>query len=419
MPFRIAEDQTGLAVIKVIGVGGGGGNAVNSMKRNGLKGIELISANTDKQALNDSLADVVLQIGPGITKGLGAGAKPDIGKHAALESMEDIKESIIGSDLVFVTAGLGGGTGTGAAPIVAKIAKDAGALVVAVVTKPFNVEGNVRNRNADEGWQELVAEVDTIITVPNDRLLAIAEKRGPMAEMLLHADSVLLHAVKGISDLVNTSGVMNVDFADLRTIMKEKGPAIMGIGRASGENRAMEAAQKAIDNQLIEDAGVDGARGLLINVAATPDTLDLMEFDEAAKFIQSKVDDEANIVLGAIEDETLGDEIVITVIATGIGGEIVDAREPVVTKLEKPTSVVKNKNPDFSPENMKYAQPAKRNEPSKDIFPRSNFESMDSAGKKQNLDKLTETNNVLGNKSSVGWNSEQLETPTYLRIKAN
>lgn len=418
MPFRIA-DHSGLAVIKVFGVGGGGGNAVNSMVRSKLQGVEFISANTDKQALNDSLADVVMQIGPGITKGLGAGAKPDIGKHAALESMEEIKASVAESDLVFVAAGLGGGTGTGAAPVVARIAKEAGALVVGVVTKPFNVEGTVRVRNADLGWKELNEEVDTIITVPNDRLLALAEKRGPMAEMLLHADSVLLHAVKGISDLVNTAGIINVDFADLRTIMKEKGPAIMGVGRASGENRAMEAAQKAIDNQLIEDTGVDGARGLLINVAATPDTLDLMEFDEAAKFIQSKVDDEANIVLGAIEDDTLGDEMVITVIATGIGGEIVDAVGTSAPIVENSRPVGKDKIVDFSADKMKYAQPATKNEPPKDIFPRSNFESMDSSAKKQNLDKLTETTNRLGSKSSVGWNTEQLETPTYLRIKAN
>ncbi len=233
MPFRMAESES-VAVVKVIGVGGGGGNAINTMVTNRLQGVEFIAANTDKQALNQSKADVCLQIGPGITKGLGAGADPETGCMAAMESLDEIREALKGSDMVFVTAGLGGGTGTGAAPVVAKASKELGALTVAVVTKPFSFEGKSRANNANEGWNELQNYADTIITVPNDRLLSIMQKNSKLSDMLSMADNVLLQAVKGITDLINVPGLINADFADLRTVMKEVGPAIMGSGSATG-----------------------------------------------------------------------------------------------------------------------------------------------------------------------------------------
>jgi cell division protein FtsZ len=259
MPFRMAESE-GVAVVKVIGVGGGGGNAINTMVANRLQGVEFIAANTDRQSLNQSKADICIQLGPGITKGLGAGADPETGNMAAMESLEEIRDALKGSDMVFVTAGLGGGTGTGAAPIVAKASRELGALTVAVVTKPFSFEGKFRTRNAEEGWQELQKYADTIITVPNDRLLSIMQKNSKLSDMLAMADNVLLQAVKGITDLINVPGLINADFADLRTVMREVGPAIMGSGSATGENRAVEAARKAIDNQLLEDYGIDGAK---------------------------------------------------------------------------------------------------------------------------------------------------------------
>lgn len=327
MPFRIAESE-GVAVVKVIGVGGGGGNAINTMVTNRLQGVEFIVANTDRQALNQSKADVCLQIGPSITKGLGAGADPETGNMAAMESLEEIKEALQGSDMVFVTAGLGGGTGTGAAPVVAKASKELGALTVAVVTKPFSFEGKYRSRNAEEGWQELQKYADTIITVPNDRLLSIMQKNSKLSDMLCMADNVLLQAVKGITDLINVPGLINADFADLRTVMKEVGPAVMGSGFSSGENRATEAARKAIDNQLLEDFGIDGARGLLINISASENSFTMAEFMEASALIQEKVDDDAKVVIGALYDDALGDELHVTVIATGVGG-MMDKKETI------------------------------------------------------------------------------------------
>ena len=321
MPFRMAESE-GVAAVKVIGVGGGGGNAINTMVVNRLQGVEFIATNTDKQSLDQSKADICLQLGPGITKGLGAGADPETGNLAALESLEEIKDVLKGSDMVFVTAGLGGGTGTGAAPVVAKISRELGALTVAVVTKPFSFEGKFRARNAEQGWEELHKYADTIITVPNDRLLSIMQKNSKLADMLSMADAVLLQAVKGITDLINVPGLINADFADLRTVMQEVGPAVMGSGCATGENRATEAATKAIDNQLLEDFGIDGARGLLINISATEESFTMAEFMQASALIQEKVDDDAKVVIGALYDDSLGDELHVTVIATGVGNTI-------------------------------------------------------------------------------------------------
>ena len=330
MPFRMAEEES-VAVIKVIGVGGGGGNAINTMVENRLAGVEFIVANTDMQALEKSRADVRLQLGPGITKGMGAGADPEMGKESAQESYEDLQEVMRGADMVFVTAGLGGGTGTGAAPEIAKLSKEAGALTVAVVTKPFYFEAKKRMRNAEAGWEKLKEYADTIITVPNDRLLGLMNKNSTLVDMMKMVDNVLLQAVKGITDLINLPGHINVDFADLKTVMKEVGPAIMGSGAAVGENRASEAAKRAIDNQLLEDVGIDGARGILINISAAEETLTMNEFMEASALIQEKAHDEANIIIGALFDESLGDELRVTVIATGISS--IDETE-TISQLE-------------------------------------------------------------------------------------
>ena len=316
MPFRMAEEES-VAAIKVIGVGGGGGNAINTMVENRLAGVEFIAANTDMQALEKSRADVRIQLGPGITKGMGAGADPERGKDAAQESYDDLVNALNGADMVFVTAGLGGGTGTGAAPVIAKICKEAGVLTVAVVTKPFYFEAKRRMRNAESGWEKLKKHSDTIITVPNDRLLTLMQKNSTLVDMMQMVDDVLLQAVKGITDLINLPGHINVDFADLKTVMKEVGPAIMGSGSAAGENRASEAAKRAIDNQLLEDVGIDGARGILINISATS-SLTMGEFMEASALIQDKAHEDANIIIGALFDENMGEELRVTVIATGI-----------------------------------------------------------------------------------------------------
>jgi len=326
MSFRVAEEES-VATIKVIGVGGGGGNAINTMVLNRLSGVEFIAANTDVQALEKSRADIRIQLGPGIAKGMGAGADPEVGRESAQESYDELKSVLQGADMVFITAGLGGGTGTGAAPIIAKISKESGALTVAVVTKPFYFEAKKRMRNAEAGWEELKEYADTIITVPNDRLLTLMQKNSTLVDMMQKVDHVLLQAVKGITDLINLPGHINVDFADLRTVMKEVGPAIMGTGAAVGENRAAEAAKRAIDNQLLEDVGIDGARGVLVNISATEETLTLAEFMEASALIQEKAHEDANVIIGALFDESCGEELQVTVIATGI--ESMDETETI------------------------------------------------------------------------------------------
>ena len=311
------REEKPVATIKVIGVGGGGGNAINTMVEHRLAGVQFIAANTDMQALEKSRADIRIQLGPNVTKGMGAGASPEVGRKAAEESLDDLSSAIADADMVFVTAGLGGGTGTGAAPVIAKLSKEQGALTVAVVTKPFYFEAKKRMKNAEAGWEELKKNSDTIITVPNDRLLGLMQKNSTMVEMMKMVDDVLLQAVKGITDLINLPGHINVDFADLKTVMKEVGPAIMGSGSASGENRAAEAAKRAIDNQLLEDVGIDGALGILINISATS-SMTMNEFMEASALIQDKAHEDANIIIGALFDENMGDELRVTVIATGI-----------------------------------------------------------------------------------------------------
>tara|TARA_B100000749_G_scaffold279661_1_gene273165 strand:+ start:150703 stop:152208 length:1506 start_codon:yes stop_codon:yes gene_type:complete len=316
--FELEENTNLGANIKVVGVGGGGNNAVQTMIEGGLTGVEFIVANTDQQALEANKAQSQIQLGRELTKGLGAGANPEVGKRAAIESYNDIVEKLDGADMVFVTAGMGGGTGTGGAPIVAKIAKELGALTIGVVTRPFIFEGKKRKRHADQGIQELKENVDTLIVIPNQKLLSIAGERTPLLETFKKADEVLLQAVKGISDLINIRGLINLDFADIRTVMSAKGMAIMGAGAGQGENRAVEAATSAISSPLLENIAIDGATGIIINVTGGND-LSLWEVNEASTLITEAAHEDAEIIFGAVIDEELGEEVRVTVIATGFG----------------------------------------------------------------------------------------------------
>ena len=316
--FEFIEKTGQVAKLKVVGVGGGGCNAINTMIACNLEGVEFIAANTDVQALKNSKASVRLQLGEALTKGLGAGADPHIGKNAALEDIDKIRESLEGADMIFIAAGLGGGTGTGAAPVIAEAAKALGALTVAIVTKPFNFAGKRRRRIAEEGLKELADKVDSLIAIPNQRLISVVERQTSLVESFKMADEVLLHGLKSISDLVTVPGLINLDFADVKTIMSERGMAFMGIGIASGEDRAKEAARKAISSPLLEDISISGARGLLVNIAGSS-SLSLHEVDEAVSLIQQEAhdDEDSNIIFGAVIDDSLGDRIQITVIATG------------------------------------------------------------------------------------------------------
>lgn len=316
--FELEENTNFGANIKVIGVGGGGSNAVQTMIEGGLSGVEFVIANTDRQALASNKAEGKIQLGRELTKGLGAGANPEIGKRAAIESYNDIVSQLEGADMVFVTAGMGGGTGTGGAPVVAKIAKELGALTIGVVTRPFMFEGKKRKRHADLGIQELKDNVDTLIVIPNQKLLSVSSEKTPLLETFKRADEVLLHAVKGISDLINIRGLINLDFADIRTVMAAKGMAIMGSGLASGENRAVEAATAAISSPLLENIAIDGATGIIINVTGGSD-LTLWEVNEASTLITEAAHEDAEIIFGAVIDEEMGDKVSVTVIATGFG----------------------------------------------------------------------------------------------------
>ncbi|MGL5313280.1 MAG: cell division protein FtsZ [Peptostreptococcaceae bacterium] len=315
--FDVETD--GLAQIKVIGAGGGGNNAVNRMIEAQLKGVEFIAVNTDKQALHTSKAEYKIQIGEKLTRGLGAGANPEVGKRAAEESKDEIVKVLQGADMVFVTAGMGGGTGTGAAPVVAQLAKEMGILTVGVVTKPFVFEGKVRMKNAENGISELKSKVDTLITIPNDRLLQIVQKNTSMLDAFSIADDVLKQGIQSISDLIAVPGLINLDFADVTSVMKEQGLAHMGLGNATGENRAIEAARQAIQSPLLETS-IRGAKGVLLNITGGPN-LGLLEINEASTLVQESCDPEANIIFGASIREDLGEEIMITVIATGFDEE--------------------------------------------------------------------------------------------------
>ena len=337
------------ARIRVVGVGGGGGNAVNSMIRRGLKGVDFYAMNTDLQALERNDASNKIQIGKNLTRGLGAGADPTVGHRAAEEDRDEIARALAGSDMVFITAGMGGGTGTGGAPLVANIAKSIGALVVAIVTRPFQCEGKKRMVQAEMGIEELRKQVDTCIVIPNQKLLSIVERATPLTEAFDLANQVLYGATRGISELITVPGLINVDFADVRTVMKEMGDAVMGSGVASGENRAVEAAHAAISSPLLEEVSISGAQGVLVNITGGFST-SLVEIDEATEIIHEAAGEDANVILGAVIDENMGDDLMVTVIATGFN------RRPVVTipargarplRVNKvPTGVTELKNMD-------------------------------------------------------------------------
>ena len=332
MKFEFMDTQSQSAVIKVIGVGGGGGNAVEHMLQDNLEGVDFICVNTDAQALKNSSARTAIQIGNNITKGLGAGASPEIGRESALEDRERIQELLTGTDMVFITAGMGGGTGTGGVPIVAQIAKEMGILTVAVVTRPFSFEGNKRKDVANDGIEELKGFVDSLITIPNEKLLSVLGKNVSLLDAFKAGNDVLLGAVQGIAELITRPGLINVDFADVRTVMSEMGLAMMGAGKASGENRAREAAEAAIASPLLEDVNLSGAKGILVNVTAGLD-MSIGEFEEVGNTVKEFSSDNATVVVGTVIDPEMTDELRVTVVATGLGSD-------VTLKGEKPLQVV-------------------------------------------------------------------------------
>jgi cell division protein FtsZ len=336
--FELVDGYNTNAVIKVIGVGGGGGNAVSYMIDCGIDGVEFICANTDSQALKNTRAKTAIQIGCNITKGLGAGANPDLGRQAAMEDRDRIQEAIEGSDMLFITAGMGGGTGTGAAPIVAQVAKELGILTVAVVTKPFNMEGRKRLDIAEYGISELAKYVDSLITIPNQKLLTVLGKQTTLLDAFKSANQVLQGAVQGIAELITRPGLINVDFADVRTVMSEMGMAMMGTGRGTGEDRAREAAEAAISSPLLEDINLEGAKGILVNVTAGMD-LSIGEFDEVGCVVKERASDDATVVLGTVIDPAMEGEVRVTVVATGLGGVVMSRqRQPETRQAAAPRS---------------------------------------------------------------------------------
>lgn len=352
--FELVDSIPQNAVIKVIGVGGGGGNAVKHMIESEVDGVEFICANTDAQALKDIESRTVLQLGNGITKGLGAGANPEIGRQAALEDKERIAEVLHGADMIFITAGMGGGTGTGGAPVIAEIAKEMGILTVAVVTKPFPFEGKKRMVLADEGIKQLRDRVDSLITIPNEKLLSVLGKSTSLLDAFKAANNVLQGAVQGIADLIINPGMINVDFADVKTVMSEMGMAMMGTGRASGEDRAVEAAEMAIRSPLLEDVDLEGARGILVNITSGLD-LNLGEFSQVGDMIQELASADATVVVGTVVDPEMTNEIRVTVVATGLGADEMRANPPV---REKTSVIVDNTAPSAKPNYQTLEKPA-------------------------------------------------------------
>ncbi|MFM4860330.1 cell division protein FtsZ [Aeromonas media] len=368
--FEFMDSHTDEAVIKVIGVGGGGGNAVEHMVRQNIEGVEFITVNTDAQALRNSSANTTLQIGGGITKGLGAGANPEVGRDAAMEDREALRELLTGSDMVFIAAGMGGGTGTGAAPIVAEVAREMGILTVAVVTKPFSFEGKKRMGFAAHGIEELSKNVDSLITIPNDKLLKVLGRGISLLDAFKAANDVLLGAVQGIAELITRPGLINVDFADVRTVMREMGTAMMGTGSASGDDRAEEAAEKAISSPLLEDVDLAGARGILVNITAGMD-MTIEEFETVGNAVKAFASENATVVVGTVIDPEMHDELRVTVVATGIGAE----RKPDITLVknnmvqERParqpliSEALKSRVMEEAPAKVVNAEPQARREP--------------------------------------------------------
>lgn len=402
--FQLEDSFNKKAVIKVLGIGGAGGNAVNTMINERLEGVEFITANTDSQALSVSKSPVKIQLGAQLTKGLGAGARPEIGKNAAIESRDKIREMLDGSDMIFITAGMGKGTGTGGAPVVAEIAKEIGALTVAVVTKPFLHEGKQRARLAEDGIKELRNVVDTVITIPNERLFSITNKNTSLQDAFKKADEVLFQAVKGISDVITIHGLMNVDFADVKTIMSEMGLALMGSGTHHGENRAIEAAVKAISSPLLENISINGARGVLINITGSS-SMSLHEIKEASSIIHKEAHEDANIICGAVIDEGIGDEIRVTVIATGFGQEEGIRNNPKKTLI---TESVK-------PQNLSNERLAEPTRPGVIQFGRAQNSEVKKNYKPFSLENLRQKTMNAFNTAD----DDALDVPTFIRRQAD
>jgi len=442
MNFSYVENDN-TAKIKVIGVGGAGGNAVNNMIDAKLQGVKFIVANTDSQALEQSRAEVKIQLGTALTEGLGAGADPNIGREAALESMDEIRASLEDSHMVFITAGFGGGTGTGAAPVIAEICKDLGILTVAVASKPFSFEGKKREKAAVAGLDKLHGITDTVITIPNDRLRGIAPKGARMVDMFIKADEILHHSVKGITDLIMMPGHVNLDFADVKTTMQKAGKALMGIGIASGENRATEAAEKAISHPLLEDISISGAKGVLMNITSSSD-LTLDEMTEASDRIYEEVGDDAEIIWGQTFDEDLGDEMRITVIATGIGQEEPQLAEnmrrfdtpaqPVATQT-MPAHAVGGQAVSAAYSPQAYATPAPNTAPNmtqhaakREVIARGVVRDV-TADERAGWNEYDNPVRITGRRVAgdedmdqdygMNFDSDDLEVPTFLRRKAD
>ncbi len=416
MTFEFEECDNLQADIKVIGVGGGGGNAVDNMIEAGLEKVDFIVANTDAQDLNASKASYRIQLGARLTKGLGAGANPDVGRSAAMEDADRIAELVAGADMVFVTAGMGGGTGTGAAPVIARIAREAGALVIGVVTKPFAFEGRKKMRVAEEGLEKLSENVDALITIPNQRLINIVSKDTTAVEAFKMVDDILLQAVRSISDVINVKGQINLDFKDVKTVMNNTGMAIMGTGIASGENRALEAAQKAISSPLLEDLSIQGARGVIINITAATE-LGLLEINDAASLIQEEAHEDAEVIWGVVLDDSLGDSIRVTVIATGF-----DTVQRTIQSAKGPGLGLGGKYPigtAFQRDN--YDRPAYLSRPS---VSGQTYEAVDidrtaSYVRRKGLDDIQDLpkvmKKVVGSEGDFDENSDFSDVPAFLR----
>ncbi len=395
MTFTFVENEN-MAKIKVIGVGGAGGNAINNMIDSGLQGVKFVAANTDSQALDISKAEVKIQLGTKITEGLGAGANPEVGREAALENADEIRSALDNSHMVFITAGCGGGTGTGAAPVIAEICKELGALTVAVVSKPFSFEGAKRSKKAEEGIAALREVADTVITIPNDRLRGQASKSATMLEMFKKADEILYDSVKGVTDLIILPGLINLDFADIKSTMLKAGMAIIGIGAASGENRAIEAAERAISHPLLEDISITGAKGVLINITSTS-SLRMDEMTEASERIHREVGEDADIIFGTAIDESLGDEMRVTVIATGI-----NSGQEINVPKDYNNTIARGKVRDLTPEDIRNA--ANYDKPT---FIRRQEAVGESGGA------------VYRGFKGIVLDSDDLDAPTFLRRKAD
>jgi cell division protein FtsZ len=419
MEFSLDSTQNSGAIIKVIGVGGAGGNAVNRMIAEDVKGVEFIAANTDVQALDNSDAETKIQLGAKLTRGLGAGATPEIGQKAAEESEEAIAESLKGADMIFVTAGMGGGTGTGAAPIIAKTAKDLGALTVGVVTRPFSFEGPRRAKNAAEGIAEMKTHVDTLVIISNNRLLEIVDKKTPMLEAFQEADNVLRQGVQGISDLITSPGYVNLDFADVKTVMQNQGSALMGIGSATGENRTAEATKKAISSPLLE-VSIDGAEQVLLNITGGPD-LSLFEAQDASDIVSQASTSDVNIIFGTSINESLGDEVIVTVIATGIDAK----REQNARRTARGTAAPQQPaKPQATSQNTQQATPQKdpfgdwdiREEPSQRQTP-NNDNNEFSQTKKPEFDifKRSQSADESNKENANNDNNSGLDTPPFFK----